>query len=57
LVEKIWNLIIEIYQELFAYFCVDMDTFLDNFISKQDEVYSKIKGMLQFLKPALKYSA
>ncbi len=54
LVEKIWQLLYEIYLELFAELGVEPDTFFEMMLAKQDDTIQKIKIMLKFLKPELK---
>lgn len=57
LVEKIWNLLVEIYLEIFADFGIDVDTFMENIITNQENLIEKIKTMLQFLKPDYRNAA
>ena len=57
LVEKIWQLLTEIYLVLFAELGVEPDTFFEMMLEKQDETVKKIKTMLLFLSPEIKNAA
>lgn len=54
LVEKIWQLLTEIYLELFAEIGVEADVFFEMMLTNQNETIQKIKLLLNFLKPELR---
>jgi Transposase DDE domain len=49
LVEKIWALIMELYVEIFAEMGVDLESFVEMLINKQEKIENFIKHSFQFL--------